>query len=126
LIGVFFELTSQLNVKSPYINYTFVIESSFDKKRYHAEVSDGQSVQDVLDEVWQLVSAHVDAYTYLEKWVLVHEKTNLKLIIREIAHSVPATAIFAPGSKWIAKKLASPYKPKDSSPEIRSGKRLTD
>jgi hypothetical protein len=122
----FFELTSQLNVRSPYINYTCVIESSFDNRRYHAEISDGQSVQDVLDGAWQLVAAHVDAYTYLEKWVLVHEKTKLKLIIREIAHSVPATAIFAPGSKWIAQRLASPYKPSDSSAEIRLGKKLTD
>src|SRR5216683_463922 len=124
----FFELTSQLNVKSPYISYTVVVESDFDGTVLNVEISESRSIQDVLDAIWDdLVHAHVDAYTYLEEWVLVHEKTKLKLIIREIAHSVPATAVFAPGSKWLAKKLVDPYKPSDSSAEIAAaGRKLSD
>src|SRR6266851_821580 len=124
----FFELTSQLNVKSPFISYTVVVESDFDGTVLNVEISESRSIQDVLDAIWDdLVHAHVDAYTYLEEWVLVHEKTKLKLIIREIAHSVPATAVFAPGSKWLAKKLVDPYKPSDSSAEIAAaGRKLSD
>lgn len=122
----FFELTSQLKVRSEYINYAVIIESSFDKERYVTEISEGHSVQDVLDDVWGLLEEHVAPYTYLQDWVLVHKRTNLRLVIREIAHAVPATAIFAPGSQWIAQELTSPYKPSDSVPEIRAGKKLTD
>jgi TIR domain len=113
----FFELASQLKVSSQYVNYNVVMYSSFDGKSYQLEIDEGSSVQDTLDQAWEYVREHVEPYMYLQKWVLVHEKTGLNLIIREITYSVPATAIFLPGSKWIAKKLAAPYKPSDSKPE---------
>jgi hypothetical protein len=123
----FFELASKLKVSSQYINYNIIVYSSFDEHSYLVEVAEGSSVQDVLDETYGCVAEHVKPYTYLEKWILVHENSESNLIIREIANSVPATAIFLPGSKWIAKKLTTPYTPGDTNYEaLRSRKKLTD
>jgi|SRR5215471_2003355 len=123
----FFELISQLKVTSTYINYTIAIFSDFDATTHLVEIAEGDSVQDVLNEIWVCVATHVEAYTYLDKWVLIHENTKLNLIIREIAHLVPANYIFIPGSRWIARELTRPYKPSDSDPLIiESRKKPTD
>jgi TIR domain len=115
----FFELTSQLRIDSPYINYTIDVENGFDQTSCAIEIAKGTSVEDVLDAVWSSISSHVYAYTYMEKWILVESTTNLKLVVREVQHLIPASEIFKPGSVWTAVGLQAPYSPLESNAKRR-------
>lgn len=113
----FFELTSQLSVKSKYITYTIRVRSGFDQSLHRIEIFDDMTVQEVLNEVYEIIHDHVGAWKYLEEWILIDNHSGRRVVIREISSNVLASAVFKPGSDWTAKKLNSPYKPSDSEPE---------
>ncbi len=122
----FFELTSALKVSSEYLIYEIMIENKFDGKTYKIEIAENLTIQDVLDQLYSYIQQYVEAYTYLENWILIHKKTKLRLVVREVAHSIPAAAVFSPGARWIVAKLERPYKPSDSAGETLRYKVLED
>lgn len=113
----FFELTSQLSVKSRYITYTIRVRSGFDQSVHRIEIFDDTTVQDVLNEIYEGIHEHVGVWKYLEEWILIDTHSGRRVVIREIASKVMASAVFKPGSDWTVKKLNRPYKPSDSRPE---------
>jgi hypothetical protein len=115
----FFEMASLLKLRSPYISYNIVVTSNFDRKVFEVEVMEEMSLQDLFNEIYLLVSEHVEPYTYMEKWILVNETTRIKMVVREVADSIPARFLFVPGSRWIATKLKSPYHPSESNSKHR-------
>jgi hypothetical protein len=116
----FFEITSQLKLRSPYISFTIIVESEFDGYTYEIEITEESTVQDVLNDIYGVVSSFVEAWRYLEQWVLVNVATNRKAVIREISAEISAHALFKPNSRWRAIRLQSPYQPRDSKPELMS------
>jgi hypothetical protein len=120
----FFELTSKMDTRSNYLAYEISLSNAFDEARYEIEITESMTVQNVLDEIYGLISEHVGVWTYLEKWVLVHDRTDLRLIIREVGDAISATSVFKPQSHWIIAKLERPYTPKDSDPDRFYGKAL--
>ena len=66
-----------------------------------------------------MIYDRVGVFTYLEEWVIVEQKTNKHVIIREIEDCVPASSIFLPNTKWKIKKLTMPYNAIDSSKRIK-------
>jgi hypothetical protein len=120
----FFEIASQLHIETQYITYNIVVISEFDNKQYELEISDEMSVQDVLDQIYELINEFVTAYKYLETWILVHEQSGLKLVIREIAKEFSAQTIFKSAAVWRVRKLEVPYKPTDSRSEVWRNKKI--
>jgi TIR domain-containing protein len=76
------------------------------------------SVQDVLNDMYYALGDHVEAWTYLAKWVAVETSTNRKIIIREVSIRIPAHYVFRPGEDYHIELLERPYDPEtDSIPE---------
>lgn len=69
------------------------------------------SVQDILDALWGVISEQVPVYTYLERWVLKDKSSGAYLVGREIGELVPARYIFRPEIRWVAVPLDHPYSP---------------
>ena len=80
----------------------------------YVEIAEETSVQDVFDHVYYMLEGEVEAYKYLEQWLLRDKDTKERLIIREVQSRIRANAVFSPGSKWEVVRLSSPYKAEGS------------
>lgn len=78
------------------------------------EIAASTTVADVLDNIYFMLEGEVEAYSYLEQWVLRDSISGECLIIREVQSRIPASALFTPGSKWEVLKLDKPYTATDS------------
>lgn len=116
----FFEIASQLKLRSPYISYNIRVTSNFDYKKYEVQVLEEMSLQDLINEVYTLISEYVDVYTYMEQWILVNETSGLKLAVLEVTNEIPARHVCGPGSHWIAEPLSYPYHPSENNSRRRS------
>ena len=82
-------------------------------------IQENDTVQEVLDRIYFLLPEEfVKAFTYLEKWILKDKKSGVRMIIREVAFSIPARYIFDKNFEWVAERLDSPYQPIDSKENL--------
>jgi TIR domain len=79
------------------------------KTEVSISVRTNDTAQNLMDSLWNILSKHVAAYTYLETWILQEEESGADLVAREILPLVPARYIFRPELKWVAKPLSAPY-----------------
>ena len=75
----------------------------------YVEIDIDMTVDNVLDHIYFMLDGEVDAYKYLEEWMLKDLTTNERLIVKEIQSRIPARVIFTPGSCWEVVKLDEPY-----------------
>lgn len=75
----------------------------------------GDTIQDVYDRIYFLLSPIVRPFTYLEKWILRERISGINLVMREVTGMIPAQYVFRPEMVWEAHDLSKPYAPADSS-----------
>ena len=99
--------------KSVESNYAVDLSIQFPKLNTTTSLSIGfdDTVQDILNAIWSMLSDHVPAYRYLEKWILEEKATGACLVVREVAFLIPARHIFRHDLHWIAKPLSTAYTP---------------
>lgn len=97
--------------------YSISIKINFPlfKENQFIDIRASDTVADVFDVIWHLVSDYVAPFTYLEKWIMIDKQTNRNLIIREIASMIPASVIFTPDIIWHVEKLDVEYRGGDST-----------
>lgn len=79
-----------------------------DKKEY-ITIHPDDTVQDILNEIYNLISNVVKPYKYLESWVLLEMKTQRAAIISEDVYDwIPAQSIFKINSLWRVVYLEKP------------------
>jgi len=83
-------------------------------RKQHLEISDNMNVGNVMDKIYFMLQGQVNAFSYLESWVLQLQGTDYRLIIREVQHMIPATAVFTPDREWEVLPLEQPYSATDS------------
>jgi hypothetical protein len=89
----------------------FTMEFPKLKATISLSIGHDDTVQDILNAMWGILSEQVKAYTYMESWILEEENTGARLIIREIAGLIPARYVFRQDLHWTAKPLKHPYSP---------------
>lgn len=97
---------------------TFKVDFPGFKNTLFVDIRDGDTVDTVTTSLYFMLSDFVDAFTYLEKWVIKSEKGGKHVVIREISDLIPAKSIFKPGSVWIIEKLKKPYNAQDSKRRV--------
>jgi hypothetical protein len=92
--------------------YAVEIDIEFPRLKNTVSISVGtsDSVQDIMDTIWMMVSEEVRPYTYLENWILVDKVTGGRLIAREIMPLVPARFVFRRELRWAARLLDQPVR----------------
>lgn len=90
----------------------------FKNKNLFIDIRSNDTFQTLTNTLYFMISEHVDAFTYLEEWIIVEQKTNMHVIIREVAECVPASSIFKPNTRWKIIKLKKPYNAMDSSERV--------
>jgi hypothetical protein len=104
-------------------SYSVLFDIDFPKfknKNLYIDIRSSDTFQSLTNTLYFMISDHVNPFAYLEEWVIVEQKTNKHVIIREIAECISATSIFEPNTKWRILKLAQPYIATDSSIRIKS------
>ncbi len=57
--------------------------------------------EDVLDEIYYIISDFVRLYTYLKSWILTEAKTQRKIILGDgVQDWIPAQNIFKENTFW--------------------------
>ena len=77
-------------------------------------VYEGDSVQNVLDRIYFLADNAIEAYTYMQTWILQNKHSGAKMAMYEITNSVSAMQVFKPNSTWQMIPLTKPYTAKKS------------
>ncbi|MEO0589833.1 MAG: toll/interleukin-1 receptor domain-containing protein [Pseudomonadota bacterium] len=67
------------------------------------------TMQDILNEVFWSMEAHVEPYTYMQTWLIVNDTRKRALVIREVAHQIPAYCLLNPQDTFRILKLSTPY-----------------
>ena len=91
--------------------YSFQVEIHFPDFQVNEfmQIRPKETLADKLNEIYKLLSEHVQPYTYLEAWILRDADTKEFLIVREIASRIPAEFLFAAGTRWEVLPLTQPY-----------------
>jgi hypothetical protein len=97
--------------------YTIPILINFPdfQRTQYLDIESDTTVQDVLNNIYYMLDDKVEAFTYLQRWILRETKTNVYMIIREVTAMIPARFVFTPNKIWEAIELKSSYKAEDSS-----------
>ena len=97
-------------------SYTINIENQIEKidKKQFIEIKASDSVQNVLDRVFFLLDGTVDAYTYMQSWILQNKHSGANMVMYEITDSISAMQVFKPNSTWQIIRLDRPYTTKKS------------
>jgi len=96
------------NVEGYFDKYEVILSYTIGKteKKEYITINQNATVQDVLDEIYYIISDVVRAYTYLESWVLLEKKSQRVVIISEDIYDwVPAQSIFKMNTLWEVKFL---------------------
>lgn len=76
------------------------------------------TVQDILDNLFFILTPRVDPYSYLASWIVLRAdpgasgdlaRTGIPLIVNGLSKNVLARELFRPGSAWLAVPLQRPY-----------------
>lgn len=84
------------------------VEIGLGLEQHAIEVFEDTTVQDVLDNVYYMLSPNVEQFTYCVRWLLREKTSGLRMVIREMAHLVPAHSIFRLGTTWEVVMLDKP------------------
>jgi hypothetical protein len=98
--------------------YEIKMDSDFGGASWPEVITEGTSVGDVLENIYQRIQDHVPPASYLDKWMVVSKSKKIKVIVKEITDLIPANAIFKAGISWRVIKLPRPYQVSDSRFEI--------
>lgn len=116
---------SQLNIEIKQENdsnntYSIPIEFNFPnfKSKQFLEIGNDETFADVSSRIYFLIQDHVEAYRYLQSWILRDKKSKRLFVIREIADIVPARFIFRPEFDIEAVSLSKPYDPEISRERV--------
>jgi len=96
----------------------FKLQFPKDTREFIVEISNSDTFQTVTNNIYFNFQDIMEVFTYLEKWIIVDNKTKNYLVIREIADRIPAKYIFLKNRDYIIKKLPKPYSPLDSKPRL--------
>lgn len=107
------------NIETSYSVLFDIDFPKFKNKNLFIDIRPSDTFQTVTNTLYFMISDHVGAFMYLEEWVIVRQKSNRHVIIREVGDCIPATSIFEPNSKWKIIKLTKPYNATDSAKRIR-------
>lgn len=94
---------------------TVIIKFSDYLKEHYIEIREGNTFQDITNQIFFLLESKVRAYTYLNEWIIIEKETNKHLVINEIAHRIPANLIFDFNFEYIIEFLDIPYSGANSS-----------
>lgn len=96
--------------------YSINIENMLDKtcKKQYIEIQFSDTVQNVLDRIYFLADNAIEAYTYMQTWILQNKHSGAKMAMYEITNSVSAMQVFKPNSTWQMIPLTKPYTAKKS------------
>ena len=97
-------------------SYTINIENQIGKvaEKQFIEIKASDSVQNVLDRIFFLLDGAVEAYTYMQPWILQNKHSKANMVMYEITDSISAMQVFKPNSTWQILRLARPYTAKKS------------
>jgi len=104
--------------------YSVTFETDFPQlknKNLYMEIRQEDMFQDITNRLYFMLKEIVPVFTYLEKWIIIEEKTGTRIVIREIADKIPAELIFRPNTKWKIVKLDKPYNGSDSHDRMIHG-----
>lgn len=90
-------------------NVSIIIDFPDYKREKKIEIMTDTTIGDILDNIFFMLDGRVEPFTYLKKWILREKEKDLNLVIHEVAHKVPASALIPPDSKWFAIPLQKPY-----------------
>lgn len=114
------ELNKQTSSDETMYSVQFDIDfPKFKNKNLFIDIRQGDTFQTLTNTLFFMISDHVGPFMYLEEWVIVEQKTNRHVIIREVGDRIPASSIFEPNTKWKIIKLTKPYSATDSSKRVR-------
>jgi hypothetical protein len=77
--------------------------------RISVDVSDEDSLQNVANAIYFKIQNYVEAYKYLEQWVVRDHTLGVNLIMRDFLEHVKAKAIIQPGHEYEIIILSHPY-----------------
>jgi hypothetical protein len=98
---------------SYYITLTIKLPDGY--REHYIEISENDTFQYIADQMFFLLDNNVDAYTYLNQWIILEKETSKRIVINEIAYRIPATLIFDPNFEYIIELLDKPYSGNESS-----------
>lgn len=75
------------------------------------DIADDDTFKNVTDACYFALDGKVDAFKYLEEWVIHDATQGVNLIVREIGPYVRASAIIRPGNRYEIILLSQPYDP---------------
>ena len=79
------------------------------EKKEYITINQSATMQDVLDEIYYMISDKVKPYTYLKSWALLETKTQRVAIISEDMYDwIPAQNIFRMNTLWKVVFLQKP------------------
>ncbi len=103
----------QSNIKHDSISkdsYSIPIDTP-DNTGTYIVIKNDDMVKDVLDNIYYLINKYVEAFTYMQSWILQEKRTKKYLAIYySISHLIPAHNLFQPTFHWQIKLLNKPYR----------------
>ena len=96
----------------------FKLQFRKDNREFIMELKDSDTFQTITNNIYFNFTDILEMFTYLEKWVIVDNKTKNYIVIREIADRIPAKCIFIKNRDYIIKQLSKPYSPSESKPRL--------
>lgn len=69
------------------------------------------TISDVLDKIYFILDGKVEAYKYLEEWIVKEKNVERYVVISDFQDMIPASCVFRPYSEWVVILLDSPYVP---------------
>lgn len=91
--------------------YEIILEYSISEveKKEYITIDQSATMQDILDEIYYLISERVKPYTYLKSWVLLETKTQRAAIVSDDIYDwIPAQSIFKMNTLWRVVYLQKP------------------
>ncbi len=96
----------------------FKLQFRNDNREFIIEITDSDTFQTVTNNIYFNFKDIMEIFTYLEKWVIIDNKTKNLIVIREVADRIPAKCIFLRDRDYTIKQLSKPYSPSDSKPRL--------
>lgn len=104
----------KLNNESSQIEYEIQIEyeDEFSKRIVeYIKIENITTVSNVLDKIFFILDGKVEAYRYLEEWIIKDKNADRYVVISDFQDMIPASCIFKPYSEWVIVFLDKPYVP---------------
>jgi len=96
----------------------FKLDFPKDKREFITEISNNDTFQDVTDNIYFNFKDILKPYTYMEKWIIVDDKSKNLLVLREITNRIPAKYVFPKDRNYTIMPLSKPYISTDSKARL--------